>query len=78
MGWVGLMALGSLTATLIPARLRASVAYLGSGRYSIINSMGNVPVVYMLTLDGWGGNRWGARGLSGTEAVMGRWARRCY
>ena len=126
LGGAGLMAVGSLAATLIPARGRASVAYLtvalvnsatlgvlwlgpltqstyyvgvtlylftvgmayamftavvleflgssgksGSGRYSIINSMGNVPVVYMLAMDGWGGNRWGARGLSGTEAVMG-------
>jgi PAT family beta-lactamase induction signal transducer AmpG len=43
----------------------------GSGRYSIINSMGNVPVLYMLGLDGWGGHRWGARGLAGTEAVVG-------
>lgn len=126
LGGAGLMAVGSLTATLIPARWRASVAYLtvaltnaatlgvlwlgplvpstyyvgvtlylftagmayamftavvleflgssgksGSGRYSIINSMGNVPVVYMLAMDGWGGDRWGARGLAGTEAVMG-------
>ncbi len=121
-----LVAVGSLAATLIPARVRASVAYLivglvnaatlvilwlgplhpavyfagttlylftagtglatftavvleflgdsgksGSGRYSIINSLGNVPVLYMLWLDGWGGNRWGARGLPGTEAVLG-------
>ena len=121
-----LTAAGSLAATFIPARIRASVAYLtvalinaatlgvlslgplrpstyyvgvtlylftvgtcyamftavvleflgnsgksGSGRYSIINSMGNVPVVYMLALDGWGGNRWGARGLPGTEGVAG-------
>jgi PAT family beta-lactamase induction signal transducer AmpG len=121
-----LLAAGSLAASLIPARIRASVAYCavglvnaatlgvlwlgplgpstyflgvtlylftvgagyatftavvleflghsgksGSGRYSIINSLGNVPVVYMLALDGWGGNRWGARGLSGTEAVAG-------
>ena len=43
----------------------------GSGRYSIINSLGNVPVLYMLTLDGWGGDKWGARGLAGTEAVVG-------
>jgi PAT family beta-lactamase induction signal transducer AmpG len=126
-GFVGalLMAAGSLAATLIPARIRASVAYLtlglvnaatlcvlwlgplrpatyfvgmtlylftvgtcyamftavvleflghsgksGSGRYSIINSMGNVPVLYMIALDGWGGGRWGARGLSGTDAVV--------
>jgi MFS transporter, PAT family, beta-lactamase induction signal transducer AmpG len=43
----------------------------GSGRYSIINSLGNVPVLYMLTLDGWGGDKWGPRGLAGTEAVVG-------
>jgi MFS transporter, PAT family, beta-lactamase induction signal transducer AmpG len=43
----------------------------GSGRYSIINSLGNVPVLYMIVLDGWGGDKWGARGLSGTEAVVG-------
>jgi MFS transporter, PAT family, beta-lactamase induction signal transducer AmpG len=43
----------------------------GSGRYSIINSLGNVPVLYMLVVDGWGANRWGPRGLTGTEAVAG-------
>jgi PAT family beta-lactamase induction signal transducer AmpG len=43
----------------------------GSGRYSIINSLGNVPVLYMIALDGWGGEKWGARGLAGTEAVIG-------
>jgi PAT family beta-lactamase induction signal transducer AmpG len=43
----------------------------GSGRYSIINSLGNVPVLYMIALDGWGGEKWGARGLAGTEAVLG-------
>jgi PAT family beta-lactamase induction signal transducer AmpG len=43
----------------------------GSGRYSIINSLGNVPVVYMVAMDGWGADRWGARGLAGAEAVAG-------
>ena len=43
----------------------------GSGRYSIINSLGNVPVVYMTAMDGWGDKRWGVRGLVGTEAVLG-------
>jgi len=43
----------------------------GSGRYSIINSLGNVPVLYMIRLDGWGADKWGARGLSGTECVVG-------
>lgn len=43
----------------------------GSGRYSIINSLGNVPVQYMLLIDGWGGDKWGGRGLAGCEAVVG-------
>jgi MFS transporter, PAT family, beta-lactamase induction signal transducer AmpG len=121
-----LTASGSLAATLIPSRIRASVAYLsvclfneallvilwlgplspstyfigstlylftigtcyalftavvleflgqsgksGCGRYSIINSLGNVPVVYMTALDGRGGKLWGARGLAATDAVVG-------
>ncbi len=43
----------------------------GCGRYSIINSMGNIPVLYMIWLDGWGAGHWGARALSGTECVVG-------
>jgi hypothetical protein len=43
----------------------------GCGRYSIINSMGNVPVAYMTVVDGHGGKLWGARGLAGTDAVVG-------
>jgi PAT family beta-lactamase induction signal transducer AmpG len=43
----------------------------GSGRYSIINSLGNIPVIYMIQVDGWGADRWGARGLSGIECVVG-------
>jgi PAT family beta-lactamase induction signal transducer AmpG len=121
-----LMAAGSFSASLIPARLRASVAYCGmgilnaacigvlgfgpmgpgtyfvgialylftiganyalftavvlefmgasgktgSGRYSIINSLGNLPVVYTVALDGWGGSHWGPQGISATEAVAG-------
>jgi MFS transporter, PAT family, beta-lactamase induction signal transducer AmpG len=121
-----LTAAGSLAATLIPGRIRASVAYLslgivnaatlcvlwlgplapstyfvgatlylftigacyamftavvleflgqsgksGSGRYSIINSLGNIPVAYMTALDGRGGKLWGARGVAGTDAVIG-------
>jgi len=121
-----LTASGSLAATLIPVRIRASVGYLsvclfnealllilwlgplspstyfigatlylftigacyalftavvleflgqsgrsGCGRYSIINSLGNVPVVYMTALDGRGGKLWGPRGLAATDAVVG-------
>jgi MFS family permease len=43
----------------------------GCGRYSIINSLGNVPVAYMTVVDGHGGKLWGARGLAGTDAVVG-------
>jgi PAT family beta-lactamase induction signal transducer AmpG len=43
----------------------------GSSRYSIINSLGNIPVLYMLQVDGWGGDHWGGRGLAGAEAVVG-------
>jgi hypothetical protein len=132
MAWINgiggalLTATGALAATLVPARIRASVAYLsvgilneatiailwlgplrpstyfvgatlylftigacyalftavvleflgnsgksGCSRYSIINSMGNVPVAYMNLVDGHGGKLWGARGLAGTDAVVG-------
>jgi len=43
----------------------------GSARYSIINSMGNVPVAYMIAVDGLGYGRWGTRGLPATDAVVG-------
>jgi MFS transporter, PAT family, beta-lactamase induction signal transducer AmpG len=126
LGGALLTAAGAIAATLVPARIRASVAYLsvgilneatiailwlgplhpstyfvgatlylftigacyalftavvleflghsgksGCARYSIINSMGNVPVAYMTVVDGHGGKLWGARGLAGTDAVVG-------
>jgi PAT family beta-lactamase induction signal transducer AmpG len=43
----------------------------GSARYSIINSMGNLPPVYMLAVDGLGYGRWGTRGLPAADAVVG-------
>jgi MFS transporter, PAT family, beta-lactamase induction signal transducer AmpG len=43
----------------------------GSARYSIINSLGNIPVLYMLQVDGWGGNHGGARGIAAAETVVG-------
>ena len=43
----------------------------GSGRYSLINSLGNVPVLYMIQVDGWGGDRWGGRGVALAESVVG-------
>jgi PAT family beta-lactamase induction signal transducer AmpG len=121
-----LTAAGALAATLLPARVRAPVAYLtvcivneatlallwlgplrpfnylistmlflftvgaayalftavvleflgisgksGSARYSIINSLGNVPVTYMVLVDGIGYAHWGARGMPGIDVVLG-------
>jgi PAT family beta-lactamase induction signal transducer AmpG len=121
-----LTASGAMAATLVPTRIRASVAYLtsglinalplaflalgplrpstyfigatlylftigacyalftavvleflghsgksGSGRYSIINSLGNIPVAYMALVDGKGAAHFGPRGLPGAEAVVG-------
>jgi PAT family beta-lactamase induction signal transducer AmpG len=42
----------------------------GSGRYSIVNSLGNVPVVYMTWLDGRGYALWGSRGMPATDAIV--------
>jgi MFS transporter, PAT family, beta-lactamase induction signal transducer AmpG len=43
----------------------------GSARYSIINSLGNVPVAYMAFVDGQGYAHWGARGMPGADVVLG-------
>jgi len=43
----------------------------GSTHYSLANSLGNVPVQFMILVDGRGGDHFGARGLAGTECVVG-------
>ena len=120
-----LTTLGALAASLIPVRVRASVAFLiaglanavslailaigpqrpmvyyistvlflftigacyalftgvsleflgssgksGSTRYAIINSLGNLPVVYMSWADGRGYAHWGLRGMPAADAVI--------
>lgn len=42
----------------------------GSSRYAIINSLGNVPVVYMSFLDGRGYAHWGPRAMPGVDAIL--------
>jgi hypothetical protein len=42
----------------------------GSGRYSIVNSLANVPVFYMTWLDGRGYALWGPRGMPGIDALV--------
>lgn len=41
----------------------------GSARYAIINSLGNLPVVYMTWLDGRGYAHWGPRGMPAVDAI---------
>ena len=43
----------------------------GSARYSIINSLGNVPVAAMVFIDGKGYAHWGVRGMPGIDVVIG-------
>jgi MFS transporter, PAT family, beta-lactamase induction signal transducer AmpG len=42
----------------------------GSARYSIINSLGNLPVAYMAWADGRGYKHWGPRAMPGSDAVL--------
>jgi len=42
----------------------------GGARYAIINSLGNLPVVYMTRLDGRGSAIWGPRGVPGIDALV--------
>jgi MFS transporter, PAT family, beta-lactamase induction signal transducer AmpG len=42
----------------------------GSARYSIINSLGNLPVAYMAWADGRGYAHWGPRAMPGTDAAL--------
>jgi MFS transporter, PAT family, beta-lactamase induction signal transducer AmpG len=43
----------------------------GSARYSIINSLGNIPLTYMLLIDGKSYARWGARAMPGMDVIVG-------
>jgi hypothetical protein len=125
LGGALLTAAGALSATLVPTRIRATVAYpaaglvnaavvsllwlgplkpmvyfvgtmlfmftigagyalsravvlefmgnsgkSGSTRYSILNSLLNVPLVYMVWLDGKCAGLWGSRAASGADAVV--------
>jgi PAT family beta-lactamase induction signal transducer AmpG len=42
----------------------------GSSRYSIMNGLGNVPVVYMSALDGAAYAHWGPRGMPRVDAIL--------
>jgi PAT family beta-lactamase induction signal transducer AmpG len=42
----------------------------GSARYSIINSLGNIPVAYMAYLDGRSYARWGPRAMPAADAIL--------
>lgn len=42
----------------------------GAARYSLINSLGNLPVAYMAYVDGLGYHRWGVHAVPATDAVV--------
>jgi hypothetical protein len=42
----------------------------GGARYSIINSLGNLPVAYMAFVDGRGYAHWGPRGMPAIDAIL--------
>jgi len=42
----------------------------GSSRYAIVDSLGNLPVVYMTWLDGCGYAHWGPRGVPGMDVLV--------
>lgn len=42
----------------------------GGARYSLINSLGNLPVAYMAYVDGRGYAHWGVRGMPAIDAVL--------
>ena len=42
-----------------------------TAKYAIINSLGNVPVLYMTASDGWAHDRWGASGMLYWEGLLG-------
>ena len=60
----------------MPCSLPWSLEFLGgsgksgSSRYSIINSLGNLPVAYMSYLDGRAYAHWGPRGMPGVDALL--------
>jgi MFS transporter, PAT family, beta-lactamase induction signal transducer AmpG len=57
--------------TLVVLEFMGDSGKSGSGRYSILNGLANVPVVYMARVDGFGGGRWGGRGVAASEVVVG-------
>jgi hypothetical protein len=42
----------------------------GSSRYSVMNGLGNLPVVYMSAIDGLAYQHWGPRGMPKADAIL--------
>ena len=57
-------------ATVVVLEFLGASGKSGSGRYSVINGLVNIPVLLMISVDGWSAARWGARGLPAIECVM--------
>ncbi|WP_353069024.1 hypothetical protein RBB75_19315 [Tunturibacter empetritectus] len=57
------------TSTAITLEFLGESGKSGSGRFSVINGIINIPVLLMISIDGWAAARWGARGLPAIECV---------
>lgn len=56
--------------TVVVLEFLGSSGKSGSSRYSIINSLGNLPVAYMSFVDGRAYAYWGPRGMPGADALL--------
>ena len=62
---------GAATAAFSALVLYATGRGAASTKYAVLNSLGNVPVVYMTAFDGWAHDRWSAAGMLNAEALAG-------
>jgi PAT family beta-lactamase induction signal transducer AmpG len=57
------------TSTAIALEFLGDSGKSGTGRFSVINGIVNIPVLLMISVDGWAAARWGARGLPAIECI---------
>jgi hypothetical protein len=65
-----MFALGMAAAagTALALEITESAPHTAAFRMALFSACLNLPVAYMPAIDGWG-NRWGVRGVAGTDAV---------
>jgi len=61
--------MASAACTALALEITESVPHTAAFRMALFAACANVPVAYMPAIDGWG-NRWGVRGVAGTDVVL--------